>query len=327
MNANEMIDRYFFAVGERLPYKKSLDIQAELRSAILDALEDRAGADPSLEQVAALLKEYGSPEKVAASYNPQRQYLIGPELFPLYRLILTILFSVWAIGSLVGLFPLVSAFTGASLGEWLLQSMQGFISMVGGLTIAFAIMQYFNVRTGDMDEPFDPYKLEKVEQMDVVSRPGKAVELTVELVFLAALFYVPTHLADWFPNAVSMRSPALEANLGLFLLSVGFGVLVNLALLATGRWNLGLRIAEILDDLFSLFVIYRIVFGGLPLVEFVGDLPAELAVLQPTVHMGLTIAFTIVMIVIMVDTVKTVYDLVKRYMLLGEPKVGFPAAK
>ncbi len=184
-------------------------------------------------------------------------------------------------------------------------------------------MQYFNVRTGDMDEPFDPYKLEKVEQLDVVSRPGKAIEITVGLVFLAALFYVPAHLGDWFPNAISMRSPALEANLGLFLLSVGLGIVVNLALLATGRRNLGLRIAEILDDLFSLFVIYRIVFGGLPLVEFIGNLPADLAVLQPTVQMGLTIAFTVVMIVILVDTVKTVYDLVKRYVLVGEAESEF----
>ncbi len=132
MNANEMIDRYIFAVGERLPYKKSLDIQAELRSTMLDTLEDRAGANPSLEQVAEVLKEFGAPEKVATSYNPQRQYLVGPELFPLYRLILTILFSVWAIGSLVGLFPLVSTFTGASIGEWLIGTLQGFISMVGG---------------------------------------------------------------------------------------------------------------------------------------------------------------------------------------------------
>ena len=42
-----LIDRYVNEVGRHLPRKNRSDIQAELRSLLMDALEDRAGLEPT----------------------------------------------------------------------------------------------------------------------------------------------------------------------------------------------------------------------------------------------------------------------------------------
>ncbi|MBK8783002.1 MAG: hypothetical protein IPO22_14615 [Anaerolineales bacterium] len=49
-----------------------------------DMIEDRASTTGQLRDEAMeieLMKEYGSPQQVAATYNPH-PYLIGPRLFP-----------------------------------------------------------------------------------------------------------------------------------------------------------------------------------------------------------------------------------------------------
>ena len=86
-----LIDRYVTEVGKNLPLLKGReDIEKELRSTLEDMLEDRASTkghmrDETME--IELLKEYGSPQKVAATYNPH-PYLIGPRLFPFFLFVL-----------------------------------------------------------------------------------------------------------------------------------------------------------------------------------------------------------------------------------------------
>ncbi|GAF71800.1 unnamed protein product, partial [marine sediment metagenome] len=82
-----LIDRYVYEVGRHLPRKNRSDIQVELRSSLIDALEDRAGREPTEAEIVELLKEFGPPKVVAASYYPEGQYLIGPPLYPLFRLL------------------------------------------------------------------------------------------------------------------------------------------------------------------------------------------------------------------------------------------------
>jgi hypothetical protein len=82
-----LLDRYIQEVGRFLPRVKRRDIQAELRSSLVDTLEDRFGKEQSDDQVAELLKEFGNPREVAASYHPQGQYLIGPGLYPLFTMV------------------------------------------------------------------------------------------------------------------------------------------------------------------------------------------------------------------------------------------------
>ena len=99
-----LIDRYIVEVGKHLPRKNRADIEAEIRSTLEDMLDERAqGSGPADEAtVLALLKEYGSPREVAATYKTH-QYLIGPRLFPIFETVIRIVLAVVAGASLIGL--------------------------------------------------------------------------------------------------------------------------------------------------------------------------------------------------------------------------------
>jgi hypothetical protein len=102
MNAQEWIDRYVNAVGEALPLRERGDVEAEIRSLLQDELEARGVAldDPDEQTVLSVLEQFGRPEDLAARYAPPR-VLIGPTLFPIFRLVTTIvllvLVGVWVL--------------------------------------------------------------------------------------------------------------------------------------------------------------------------------------------------------------------------------------
>ncbi len=85
-----MIDQYIFEVGENLPEKLRADLEKEIRSLIEDTLEERSRTYSRAiddDMIAEVLKEFGPPERMAASYQPQK-YLIGPKLYPTFILVL-----------------------------------------------------------------------------------------------------------------------------------------------------------------------------------------------------------------------------------------------
>jgi hypothetical protein len=58
-------------------------------------LADRTkGATPRKEDVEAVLKELGRPTALAAKYRGSKQYLIGPDYFDLYMMIVRIVVIV-----------------------------------------------------------------------------------------------------------------------------------------------------------------------------------------------------------------------------------------
>jgi len=104
-----LMDLYVAEVGRRLPGKTRADIEAEIHSALQDLLDERirrAGKPADDEMVLAVLKEYGDPGKVAASYVGDH-YLIGPKLYPTF---VKVVFPV-------ALFTVILVLSG--LGSWL----------------------------------------------------------------------------------------------------------------------------------------------------------------------------------------------------------------
>src|SRR5512139_3498301 len=98
-----IIDRYLSAVSESLPAKQRKETVTEIRSLIQDALDDRSkaeGREPDDEMMAAVLKQFGPPEKIVAPYLPEK-YLIGPRLFPTFMLVLRIVLPIIAVLVLV----------------------------------------------------------------------------------------------------------------------------------------------------------------------------------------------------------------------------------
>lgn len=87
----EMIDRYIYAVTQRLPEQQRADIKQELLGLIEDMLEERSlASEASQKDVESVLLELGPPNTLAAKYRGYDQYLIGPMLFSPYMTTLKI---------------------------------------------------------------------------------------------------------------------------------------------------------------------------------------------------------------------------------------------
>src|SRR6185503_10536293 len=145
-----LIDRYIGEVGKHLPRKNRADIEAEIRSTLEDMLDERKqGHGPADEAtVLQLLKEYGAPREVAATYQThQHQYLIGPRLFPIFERVVRIVLAIVVGASLIGL-GVGLAKTGftspefvSTLGEWFGGLISGLIAAFGNIALIFAIIE------------------------------------------------------------------------------------------------------------------------------------------------------------------------------------------
>jgi hypothetical protein len=234
--APELIERYVREVARRLPAKQRADVVRELRSSLLDALDDRFGPDATWAQAAILLRENGSPKQVAASYRPEDLYLIGPEWYPAFSLVLRIVLTAFS-GALVLASALAVVTRPASeVGGVLLSLVNG---IVHGGVIAFAIvtaifhlLQRTEKPPVDFGDAFDPDDLPPAVECDAAGRGEAIAGLIAPPVFLAHLPWI---------------SAALLA-----------GMPINAWLIWRHRWSWASRAARLAADLFAVWVLYRI---------------------------------------------------------------------
>lgn len=340
----ELIDRYVYEVGRQLPRKNRADIQVELQSTLVDTLEARVQGEPSQEDVVELLKEFGPPQKVAASYWPQGQYLIGPNLYPLFRMVLGIALIVFIIVQLV-LLGIAMVFnqeilTFMSVLEIFSEMIGSVFTPFGIIVIVFAILQRFDVRPETDQEEWDPRQLPHIQEVDTVSRAGTVAEITFSLVIIAILLFLPDKIGVVIsPGMQVLLNPVIISYIPLLILSILLGIALDVILLWRGRWETGTRLAKIGTNLFGLYVLYVLVSGHnawlaqegvggfLTFLEVLpeGAISSQESVLVISMH-AFRLAFTIALIVVSVDTIKIVYQLLKR--LIGRPvTLDLPAGK
>ena len=113
-----------------------------MRSLLQDAVDERAGDGQPTEQTATkVLLDFGPPEQMAAQYHAT-QYVIGPQLYPFYRFVATIVLSVMAVLYLVlMILTLVtgdSADTASVIWNFLLEFAQAAVISLGVITLIFA---------------------------------------------------------------------------------------------------------------------------------------------------------------------------------------------
>lgn len=260
-NKETIIDRYLAAVSENLPAKQREDTVKEIRSLIQDALDDRSkseGKEPDEAMMAAVLKEFGPPEKIVAPYLPER-YLIGPRLYPTFMLVLRIALPIIAVLSLVGFWVglnLTAPVTGVELITRLVESLGNALSSVvvafGNIVIIFAIIQWAvpEFRSLAKEKEWDPRSLKAVSKPDKVKRG----ELITEIFFtLLALIIFNFYLdkvgiynnlnGQWSFTPILTQSfvnyiPVLDL---LWILTIALDVI----LLRKGFWQSGTRVFSI----------------------------------------------------------------------------------
>ncbi|HLR66794.1 MAG TPA: hypothetical protein VK105_06585, partial [Virgibacillus sp.] len=97
----DLVDRYIYAVTQKLPQAQRRDIADELHGLIEDMRDERAETSKTSENdIEEVLLELGNPRELADKYRGTKRYLIGPNIFDTYILILKIVLIV--ISSLIG---------------------------------------------------------------------------------------------------------------------------------------------------------------------------------------------------------------------------------
>jgi hypothetical protein len=90
-----LTDRYVAAVLGAVPASQRSDLEPEMRALVADAIEARAAkGEPDHAAERAALLELGDPNLLAARYSEGPRYLIGPNVFPEWRRLVTLLVSV-----------------------------------------------------------------------------------------------------------------------------------------------------------------------------------------------------------------------------------------
>jgi len=258
-----LIDRYIQEVGRHLPRKNRADIKAELRSSVVDTLEDRFGPEPSETEVEGFLIEFGQPREVATSYFPEGQYLIGPSLYPLFRMIAWIV-VVAVLGAQLLAWGVAVFIAGASFPvlETLGSLLNSIPVSLGWLVLTFIILQRFDVKPDLEDKTWDPQSLPKINEDEDLKRG----ELVFGLIFGILILVLVVFFPQWIgfvttPGGKFYPNPVIIQYLGWIKVSLLAGIGLNIFLLWQGRQSAISRFVKIAEDLFSVFVLSLLVQG------------------------------------------------------------------
>ena len=269
-----LVDRYVDEVGYNLPRKGRADIAVEIRSLILDALEDRsqqADLQPDEPMVLEVLKDLGAPLEMAANYRPVN-YLIGPKLYASFLLTAKIVLAVIGFSFLFGmLFARSYSDPLAALGDGILELSGAFFRTVGILVVIYAILDrvmpeqdwetqlkvwgrfsrssFFRGLLGRQGQ-WDPTELKTESKADRVNRVGMIWEIVL-VVLLMVLFNIFPHKVGvfGFRGDQAWFLPLLSGEFSRYLLGWNvywlLSLVYNFGLLALGRRTRALRWTEI----------------------------------------------------------------------------------
>ncbi|MQC25882.1 MAG: hypothetical protein DWG76_00315 [Chloroflexi bacterium] len=284
MSENNLIDRYVFEVGNHLPRAGRDDVQMELRSALHDMLEEH-GLDPDKkadeQKIAARLKEFGHPEKIATSYRPSR-YLIGPQLFPIYTSVVKIVWglmtALYALGILIG------GIQGGSIWQQIISFFESYshtlLYTLGIITAVFFALERTSVLEKDLAEEkeWDPLKLPAVKDPERIKRG----EMIVEVFFTAAALVVFNAFLDNIgipvihvgqPTFLTRISDDFKTFVPLLSILWASELALKTIVLVRSHWQTWTRAGEVVLSAASIYLLYRIITEAtildLPIVDMI----------------------------------------------------------
>jgi len=317
-----LIEKYVTEVGKHLPRKNRLDIETELRSTLEDMLEDRSqqAEIPANETlVEELLLEYGAPREVAATYQTH-PYLIGPRIFPIYTLVLKIVFAAVTLGltisaviSMIGS-NLSSPEILKALGNLAFSLLGALAPAFGNVTLVFAILERVLPDTDLKDiEDWTPAELNKKPDPDQVSTFEMITGIVFTAIGLIILNFYPQIIGVWnlengeWVQFVSL-SEAFFSYLPWINLSGLLTIALNIILVRKGIWQLGTRYAYIFVHIIGIGIMVALLRGPELLTA------TNIATIFPLAHLLdniIPIALLIAIIVSAIEMVKAILGMLR----------------
>lgn len=326
----KLVELYLEAVRNQLPKKNREDILKEIRSTLMDMIEDRKpdpDGEPDEETIKAVLSAFGSPREVAQQYG-MRSYLIGPRLYPVYLQVLRIVLIVVAALNVLGLLVAVIGQSGVSAGmlETILEIIGGLFSSLftafGIVTLSFAGIERttpdeWKIKVEQAWSPDDLLKRQEQEQVKVTEL---AIEITLNLIFIAVLNFFLDRVGIYYLSESGWASaPILNDNFLRYIPWITAGAVLDIALdlylIRQGVWDKAATIAKVLLNAFKIALTFAILVGPAIFTldpaawqALAGNDATPAQELTRLVNMAFDILFGLSIFGLAVDTIKRLYE-------------------
>lgn len=276
ISPDELLQRYVHEIGSRLPSQNRTDVMDELQSLLSETIEERSqtpGVAHDTSLVSQVLRDFGSPEEVAARYREKPNYLIGPDLYPAFIRTLKLVFLIAGIITLVlvSLSTLSLVRPGAStadvsaLSRWFDVFWNFAWSTFGIAVVVFAVIERNWVPSARKKAEWNPLDLRPVDDPDRVSLVHTTFRIygIVVLFLIFNLFAARLGILLFIDSSQGPRMITLSelgVSLPILLLDIWWLIALarNLFLLSRGRENRLTHWTEFGLGLFGAGILYTI---------------------------------------------------------------------
>ncbi|WP_042144487.1 hypothetical protein [Paucisalibacillus sp. EB02] len=272
----EMIERYIYAVTQKLPQSQREDIGIELRGLIEDMIEERVGdGEVKKKDVEEVLIELGSPREMAIKYRGTKRYLIGPELYDSFLIVLKIVLIsmfaglgiVFVIQIIIDPVEILDHFVGL-----IVTLVTAIPQVVGWVTLVFALVDYYGgVQTKDLglDKTWHPSMLSAIPDP---RRRIKRSEPIVGIIFYVIVMVFFAFSSNFFGVYVFndggfrevvpfLNEAAFSQYMPLVLLLLAIFIVKECLKLISGKWTMKLVGYTVIINLLGMMVVSFLITG------------------------------------------------------------------
>ena len=260
----EMINRYVYAVTQKLPPAQREDIAKEL---IEDMVEERAqGGTITDKDVEEVLLELGNPRHMAQKYRGTKNYLIGPDLFDPYMLVLKIVLTTTIAVILIG-FVIQMMFNPISILDhfidFIVSSVVGLPSAYGWTTLVFAFADYYGIQSKDLETglKWHPSTLAPIpDEKRQIKKHEPIIGIVAFTLLIAGMMFSHEYFGVWiFDDGFAGTVPFLNIETSLpilFIIVISFLSIIKETLkLIYRKWTFKLATYTMIVNILSLIAL------------------------------------------------------------------------
>ncbi|QTM99023.1 hypothetical protein ERJ70_06735 [Sediminibacillus dalangtanensis] len=257
-----MVERYIYAVTQRLPQGQRQDIAEELRGLIEDMLDEGNDGRPvENSNIERVLIELGSPSELAEKYRGTSHFLVGPDLFPAYLSVMKLVFII-AVSAMGIIFAVETILTPLSIlshfVDFLISLFVTATQAFAWITAGFAAAQYFGMtpfglpgvynrgKWNPSELPPVPDEKKRIKRGDVLTGIIFSILLLVVMRFSNHLFgillFEDHHLEATIPF---LNEEKLDEVMPLIYLMVAIGIVKEITKLMAGKWTKNLAVTNL----------------------------------------------------------------------------------
>ena len=321
----DMINRYVYAVTKGLPKKQREDIEKELTTLIDDMVEQNQEQEGYESKIQKVLLELGDPEVLADNYRGSKRYLIGPQYYDKYLLVMKIVFGAVftgiSIAVLIGSIFSKQLDISAFISDYFASLFSALFQAFAWTTIAFVIAERKSMdakQETSGKNKWSPSQLPTIpEKKAVIPIAEPIISIFFTTIFIAIIYSAPKLFAAYIQNDNGVTViPVfnLEVIQGYRAIFVGIFIvciLKDVLKLYFRRWTLKLSgILAVLSIVSTVLTLVIFTNTSVWNVNFADDIVKHMHLTFDFVNLWARLKIGLIVVVILgsaIDIVTTVY--------------------